>query len=77
MKKHTKFLFGFAIAIVIASLNVYHSNADNSKINVSALELSNLKTLQVSAGEWNCSKTNETCCTSPGEDAYGILSYSY
>jgi hypothetical protein len=70
MKKVSAFALGIA-AIGFVAFNVTVSQQKKATTG----SLSNIKTLQASAGEFNCDKSNSNSCTIDGKAYTGVLTY--
>jgi len=74
MKKLSAFVLT-TLAVGFLALN-YH--ASSPKSGESVLRLNNIQALQAAAelGTYKCDQSNPNCCSYPGMDSNGVLSYT-
>jgi hypothetical protein len=77
--KHSKSLLKgslalVAIAVLLFNLTISKGTGKDASKN---LKLSNISMLQASAGEYACSMATQACCSYPGMQSNGVLSYTY
>jgi len=79
MKKTKNFLkiSGAVLAATILMVNLSVSKQKETGTSTFNYKIKNLSLLQASAAEWSCDHKTSSCCTYPGMNSDGVLSYSY
>jgi hypothetical protein len=64
----------FALAACLIAFNV--TIKKQQPLGFKPITLLNIQAIQASAGEWKCDQSNTACCSYPGMNSNGVLSYT-